>query len=114
MLVAGKKYYTIERVWNDNKVNESCIPQGSYDLIPHGWNGGFKFEKVWRFVEVKGRTAILIHAGNTVEDTTGCVLVGKSVRIYEDDAFLYNSGDAIDELRKLIGENPSQIIVRNL
>ena len=65
---------TLEDNWHDNQVNVSCIPKGTYQCVPHS---GTKFKDVWRVLNVPGRTAILIHAGNTEADTQGCILVGQ-------------------------------------
>lgn len=68
--------YTLERLWQGNKSNESCIPEGVYKCIPHN---GEHFKQVWEVTGVKDRKAILIHAGNTLKDTHGCILVGLSL-----------------------------------
>lgn len=64
---------TCEDPWNDNERNISCIPQGTYKCVPHD---GAKYSNVWRLLDVPDRDAILIHAGNTINDTQGCILVG--------------------------------------
>ncbi len=51
------------------------FPAGLYLCIPHN---GPKFKNVWEITDVPGHTAILIHAGNTIKDTSGCVLVGNT------------------------------------
>lgn len=64
--------YTLEPSWKNNKLN-SCIPDGTYKLVHYRSN---KFGKCLIVNGVKNRDAILIHKGNTVRDTTGCILVG--------------------------------------
>ena len=76
---------TLEEEWKDNARSISCIPAGSYlcqkvTTPRHG--------ETYQVLDVPGRTAILIHSGNTEEDTEGCILVGKEFgdieRIDED------------------------------
>lgn len=65
--------HTLELPWNNNEQNISCIPDGFYSVhrstsALHG--------PCFRFSYVRGRSGILFHAGNTIEDTRGCILVG--------------------------------------
>lgn len=77
LLLAGGKTLcvTCEEPWLDNRRGVSCIPAGTYRCVKFN---GVRFKDVWEVTGVPGRSAILIHAGNTVADTEGCVLVGKS------------------------------------
>lgn len=78
MLVDGKaKYITIEDEWKDNAPNVSCIPIGTYSCKKrrsHRFN-----RELWEVLDVPGRTGILIHNGNSVKDTFGCILIGRSL-----------------------------------
>lgn len=70
--------YTLEEPWRENMPKISCIPAGTYKCSPHD---GFKFQDVWKIEGVPNRSAILIHTGNTLDDTEGCILVGlKSIK----------------------------------
>lgn len=73
MTLDNKKFYTLERPWVDNIPYLSCIPKGSYTcrLIISG-----KFGKVYQVDNVPGRTAVLIHMGNFIRNTLGCILPG--------------------------------------
>lgn len=103
------KLHTLEHRWRDNKPNVSCIPAGRYDCGPHGWEQGTtkKFKRVWHVKDVEGRQAILIHAGNTVHDTQGCILVGLATA----GAFVTNSQKAVELLRHAIGTQPFTLII---
>jgi hypothetical protein len=64
---------TIERPWLNNQHGISCVPTGSYtakktDTPHHGI--------VFQFQGVKDREGILIHPGNVMTDSEGCILVG--------------------------------------
>lgn len=65
---------TVEPEWKDNAVRISCIPTGSY-LCQRVKSP--KFGKTFEITEVPGRTHILIHGGNTEDDTLGCVVVAE-------------------------------------
>ena len=65
--------HVLERPWLDNMQNVSCIPPGAYEIEPHVYHG----HPVWKLIDVPGRYGILIHAGNTVNDTQGCILPGR-------------------------------------
>ena len=59
------------------------------------------YEQYLRTVlDVPRRTAILFHAGNTHQDTHGCILVGRSVHGEK----VSESRDAIELMRRTIGE----------
>ena len=64
---------TLERPWEDNKPNVSCIPSGIYTCkrvnSPHH---GTTYE----VMHVPYRSSILFHIGNTIRDSQGCILTG--------------------------------------
>lgn len=65
---------TCEEPWNNNDSGKSCIPKGTYPCIRHN---SPKFPHTWEVTNVPGREAILIHNGNNINDTHGCILVGE-------------------------------------
>jgi hypothetical protein len=69
--------FTVERPWLDNKVRESCIPEGEYPIVLGRYNkGGYDAYEV---MEVPGRTLIKIHIGNTIDDVIGCIAPGRAL-----------------------------------
>jgi hypothetical protein len=68
------RFCTAEEDWRNNAPKVSCIVAGSY--ICHRVVSP-KFGDVFEIANVPGRSAILIHAGNTEEDVEGCVLLGE-------------------------------------
>ena len=72
-LDARPMFVTLEDRWFDNEPQLSCIPVGKYKIKIHN---SPKFGRVFQVMDVPGRSHILIHAGNTKEDTHGCILLG--------------------------------------
>ena len=89
----AEKYFcdTLEPTWRDYEhgaykvKGRSAIPEGRYAVVI-SWSpkfkawlpillGGPEFNKQWQ--------GIRIHAGNTVKDTQGCILVGRTQRVGE-------------------------------
>lgn len=66
---------TLERSWKDNVQNISAIPCGNYRVTT---DDHIKFGRCYRLHNVPQRFGILIHCGNSIKDTTGCILVGRS------------------------------------
>lgn len=65
--------HTLELPYLNNKNSISAIPYGLYPIHKSNSAGhGLCF----RFSYVPNRSGILIHAGNTLNDTKGCILVG--------------------------------------
>ena len=84
----GKKFlcYTLEDESRDQKVwGETCVPEGEY-CINFRREGGYHTKYSKRFSDIhKGMLEvcdvpdfkyILLHCGNTDEDTAGCLLLG--------------------------------------
>lgn len=56
--------------------NETAIPYGTYEVVV---NFSPKFKRVLpRLLNVPMFDGILIHRGNSVKDTSGCILVGEN------------------------------------
>ena len=63
--------HTMELPWRDNAVDVSCIPAGEYRIK---MTNSPKYGACYKVFDVDGRTDILIHKGNTVDDTLGCIM----------------------------------------
>ena len=81
----------------DKKVpGETAIPYGTYRVF-YGWSPRFG-RNLPRLLNVTAFEGILIHPGNTAEDSAGCILVGKNTEVGRLTQSRYYS----DELNKLI------------
>lgn len=69
----GFNCFSVEQPWNNNLHDQSCIPEGMYlaKLLDHPIHG-----MTYELQDVPGRSAILIHAGNTAGDVRGCIALG--------------------------------------
>ena len=102
--------YTLEDQYQAVKVmHETCIPEGTYE-IKFRTVGGFHTKYSERYgnahygmlhlQDVPNFTYILIHAGNTDEHTSGCLIVGETQQDLDisDDGFIGHSGKAYSKL----------------
>jgi hypothetical protein len=131
MLVGNLRLATIERPWLANPKGqggtprESCVPDGLYDVRPHHSE---KFPETFALVNPQrgvyyqpadipsgqqwGRSAILIHAGNTADDVVGCIAVGLR---HENSGALHYISDsriALGKLRALLGRDQASLLIR--
>jgi hypothetical protein len=92
---------TLELAWNDNKRNESCIPEGKYKASKHI---SPTFGLCIKIHNVPNRSDILIHAGNFYTDTKGCILVGKGYADINGDGIvdILHSRNTMDKLMEVL------------
>ena len=90
---------TLERPWVNNEKDVSCIPAGPYKCrrvrSP-------KFGDTYEICDVPNRTHVLLHKGNYLYDTQGCVLVGEEFSGTFDRPFIASSERGFLELMKLL------------
>lgn len=98
---------TLDKIKELKKPSITAIPRGTYKVTldiysPKFGNRAFYKEvcngKVPRLLNVKGFDGILIHAGNTNADTSGCLLVGQN----KVKGQVINSQATFRELYKLL------------
>lgn len=75
LVAKGQTFYTLERPWLENVSDISCIPTGAYDCILDEKKIIGK-NPVYRLRAVPARSGVLIHVGNYVTDSHGCILIG--------------------------------------
>ena len=102
---------TLERPFllGDNgltKVNESCVPTGTYKFdIVMRHKGQSNAYLVPELQAVPGRSRIQIHIGNWIKDSLGCILVGTEMSSSGGDcAMILSSGLAFRRLMALKDE----------
>ena len=105
---------TLELPFKDNQKSISCIPAGEYSVRLRPARQSATRDYLHLLVEdVKDRSYILFHRGNTAKDTRGCILVG----LGSQQDIVHNSTLAMDLLIKEIlhlgGENINLIIKNN-
>ena len=99
--------YTMELPYRGNINNISSIPKGKYDaFIRSDKNLGWRIE----LINVRGRENIQIHVGNYTSDITGCVLVGKSVKI--NNCSTGQSNNALKEIEKMVRDFKSDLCLK--
>ena len=105
LLPDGKILHTLEPLPSGNIRNTSHIPSGIYQVeyLPNSASG--KYRDVYWVKGVAKRNGILIHKGNLITHTTGCILVGKSSGTYGGTSAVWNSGSAINELHLAVSRS---------
>lgn len=134
--VGGLRLATLEEPWRpdpdgpggqrrDGKLKESCVPDGRYELVPHDgathkgvyalvaptlgvyrWPGDIPANQPW------GRSAILIHAGNSTEAIMGCIAVGLKHEIRNNRPWVTDSAKALDMLRAVLMRDTHTLTIR--
>lgn len=98
LTTSNSVYQILERPWVGNQRNISCIPPGKYiaSYLPRSASG--KYKRVFHLQPVEGRSGILIHNGNLVSHTRGCLIIGKRRGVLAGQAAVLNSKSALAEL----------------
>lgn len=111
LAVGGQVFATLERPWRDNRRNTSCIPTGRYaaDYLPSSASG--RYREVWHVQPVPGRSGILIHHGNVVDHTRGCILLGLQHGRLGGKRAVLSSRRAMRTLRELVGRQSFDVEV---
>lgn len=94
-------FRTLELPWLGNKRTISCIPEGKYN-----WEIRYsaRFGKHIHIKDVKDRTLILIHVGNTTSEIAGCVIIGTKRGKIKNKEAVMNSRKAMITLLQKIGD----------
>ena len=91
---------TLELPWKDNQRSISCIPPDIYTVAPYTSE---KYPDTFQILNVPNRTHILIHVGNKVSHTEGCVLVGKYFGMLHYEQAVLASKVSFQRLRNHVG-----------
>ena len=122
LLIDGQfECYTLEDQYQAVKVmHETCIPEGTYDIQLRK-EGGFhtRYEQKYgnshygmlHIQDVPNFTYILIHAGNTDESTSGCLIVGETQQDLDrgKDGFI---GHSVTAYKKMYSKVANQLLQR--
>lgn len=101
--------HTFELPWVKNACNVSCIPAGEYHLKMVNSN---KFGPSYEVKNVIGRSHILIHKGNTVDDTQGCIMPVTSFGIFDGKKVAgLSSGNAYEKMMALLGGDHHKLTI---
>ena len=104
---------TLELPYKDNQRSVSCIPTGSYKVrMRYPRESATRYYLHLLVKDVKDRSYILFHKGNSAKDTRGCILVGQG----SQQDIVQNSALAMDLLMKEIinlGGTNINLIIKN-
>lgn len=88
---------TCELPWKDNDPEISCIPPGSYNCVRHDSPA---HPHTWEVRNVPNRSGILIHNGNTENDSLGCIIVGSCFGAIKNLPAVLNSNTTLSNLQE--------------
>ena len=94
---------TLERPWEDNAQNVSCIPAGRYRCRKVR---SARFGDTYEVCDVPNRTHVLFHKGNFIYDTQGCILIGEEYSGTWDRPFIASSERGFLEFMKMLQGMP--------
>ncbi len=90
---------SLELPWKGNQTSISCIPNGTYYAKPYSSD---KFSDCIAVIDVPGRSDILIHVGNYLTDTYGCILPGASFGEISGELAVLSSKQSLKLLQKVV------------
>lgn len=100
LTIDGKAFcVTLERPWEGNKPDVSCIPSGTYKCSPVN---SHRFGETLQVMDVPGRSEIIFHQGNYIADSRGCILIARSYGILGVSRAILNSGSVFERFREVI------------
>ena len=106
----ARPIWTVERPWINNKLSESCIPDGLYRCEPRHFNrAGYDAVGV---LDVPGRSDILIHKANTATDVQGCIGVGMALGVIGGSWAVAQSAVAFSRVMAWMGGQPFELEIR--
>ncbi|MEZ9857342.1 DUF5675 family protein [Vibrio splendidus] len=110
----------VERPMLNNKPSESCIVEGTYDLLPHQsprFGHCYAIEEPMLGVTRSGpslRTHVLIHKANKPSDLQGCLAPGVDFGFVGNEWAVVNSSHAFKVLMaELNGKSAKLTIVKD-
>lgn len=100
---------TLELPWLNNAPQKSCIPTGTYKVVPRF---SPKYGNHFHVMAVPNRSYILIHQGNYYKDILGCILVGAAHSDINGDGYrdVTNSKVTMAALNKLLPKEFTLVI----
>ena len=103
---------TLEPEDLQNRPNLSCIPDGAY-IVKRIVSP--KYGDVFCVQDVPFRTHILIHSGNTEDDTLGCILLAQYYGKLKGKRAVLNSGDTMKDFMALTkGVNEFLLVIKSI
>ncbi|MGF1688722.1 DUF5675 family protein [Photobacterium japonica] len=105
----------VERPWQNNQPNVSCVPPGTYKLIPHQSNKFgtcYALEAPTLSVTRYGpsvRTHCLIHKANRPNELQGCLAPGTHFGVSRGEWAVMNSTEAFNGLMTLLAGETWQL-----
>lgn len=99
---------SVEEIKSKKQYAVTAIPTGVYDVTLNVVSPKFKSNKKYAFcggkpprlLNVKGYDGVLIHIGNTAQDSAGCILVGQNKVVGK----VINSTDTFQKLYKVLDQ----------
>jgi hypothetical protein len=101
----------LERPWEFNQANESCLPAGAYVVKRHYSKKYNDKNLAWIIEDVTGRTGMLIHVGNTIDQSKGCALPGIYFDEYNGKPAVKDSRKALSKLQMITNGEPFELII---
>ena len=99
VILPDQTFFSLEPPWKDNEINESCIPVGTYQCA---LRKSPKYGHTYWLIDTAPRSYILIHPGNIVKNTHGCILLGKSIGWITGQRAVLNSRSAVRAFEKAL------------
>ncbi len=114
MLLDGQTLYSIEQPWRDNAEGISCVPEGTYALIPyqspkHGATWYLQNHDLGVGAAGEHRSYCELHSANWARQLEGCIALGTGgIPMYDPvtsvvEPAVENSHDAIEHLIATLG-----------
>jgi len=101
LIVHGRMLgFTLELPWRSNRRFVSCIPPGFYRVrLRESWRRSRDHGPTYEVCNVPGRSGILFHPGNTIDDVEGCIAPGLTVGLVGDKRGVLHSNAAFKRFR---------------
>ncbi len=111
LIVDKEVFRTLEPPWKNNQIDKSCVPRGAYNCVYLPRSASGKYKRVYHIQGVENRSGILIHNGNIVDHTLGCVLLGLKHGKIGRKAAVLNSRSAMAKLNRIMQQEPINLEV---